>query len=325
VSAHESKGAIFTSLAVNVGIGLSKIVAFLITGATSMLAEGIHSFVDSSNQILLLVGSANAKKAPTKTHPFGYGRAHFLYGFIVAIVLFTLGGIFAIYEGVHKIQDPHPTENVLVAYIVLAISITLEAFALRTVLKEARTFKPQDQTWWRFIRQTKSVNHIVLLFEDTAALTGLSFAVIGVTLSILTHNGVWDGYATVLIGLLLVAVASILFIEVKSLLIGEGADEKTVAIIRGQILAVEAVNQIIDLKTLYVGPNEMLITMKVAVDVEDSARLVANAIDEIEERIRVAVPAAREITVEPDIYRTAAEQVAQDSRIAALVEEAGEV
>lgn len=321
MSDHESKGAIFTSLAVNIAIGLSKIMAFLFTGASSMLAEGIHSFVDSSNQVLLLIGSANAKKAPSKTHPFGYGRAHFLYGFIVSIVLFSLGGIFAVYEGVHKIMDPQPTENAFVAYLILAISIILESFALRTVLKEARTFKPADQSWWQFIRRTKSVNHIVLVFEDTAALTGLSFATIGITLSLITGNGVWDGIATIMIGALLVAVASILFLEVQSLLIGEGADEATVAIITEQILAVEAVNQIVDLKTLYVGPSEMFIAMKVTVDAIDSADTVADAIDEIEARIRVQVPFAKNIYVEPDILRTVAEQRVQDQEIQELIED----
>lgn len=321
MASHEGKGAIFASLAANLGIAASKFVAFLITGASSMLAESIHSLADSSNQVLLLIGGKRAKKEATKTHPFGYGRAHFLYAFIVSIVLFTLGGLFAIYEGVHKIQHPEPLTNPIVAYVVLIIAIGLEGFALRTVLKEARSFKPADQNWWEFIKKSKSVNHIVLAMEDTAAITGLVFALTGITLSLVTGNAIWDGIGTLLIGVLLVAVAIILFAEVKSLLIGEGADDDTLAIIEAEILKVETVNSIVDLKTLYVGPAEMFVAMKVTVDAEDSASVVSVAIDEIEARIRHKVPFVKLIYVEPDLQKTPEQHKALDDKLSKLLSE----
>lgn len=316
----ESKGAIFVSLSANIGIGIAKFIAFLLTGASSLLAESIHSVVDSSNQILLLIGGRTAKKEATTTHPFGYGRAQFLYGFIVSITLFSLGGLVAIYEGVHKVMDPHPTENPLVAYAVLIISATLEGMALRAVLKEAKAFKPTNQNWLQFIRRSKSVNHIVLAMEDISALTGLTFAFIGITLSVITHNGIWDGFGTLAIGILLVVVAFILFTEVKSLLIGEGADEDTLAIIRAEIEKVEIVERIVDLKTLYVGPEELFIAMKIVVDHDDTATLIADAIDEVEARIRSAVPTAKLIYVEPDLFKTKKEQLDDDAELQELLE-----
>jgi len=316
-STHEGKGAIFASLAANLGVGASKFIAFLLTGASSMLAESIHSVADSSNQVLLLIGGSRAKKAPSKTHPFGYGRAHFLYAFIVSMVLFSLGGLFAIYEGVHKVMDPHPMENPIVAYIVLGIAIVLEGLALRTVLKEARSFKPKDQNWVAFIRKSKSINHIVLAMEDTAALLGLLFALTGITVSLLTDNGIWDGIGTLAIGVLLVAVAVILFIEVKSLLIGEGADDDTLAIINAEIAKVELVEKVVDLKTLYVGPAELFIAMKVIIEHDDSASAVAQAINEIEARIRRRLPFAKLIYIEPDLFTSAEEHAALDAALEA--------
>lgn len=303
MSAAEGKGAIFASLIANLGIAVSKFVAFLITGASSMLAESVHSVADSSNQVLLLIGGKRAKREPTQAHPFGYGRAHFLYAFIVAIVLFTLGGLFAIYEAVHKIQHPEALQKPLVAYLVLAIAITLESFALRTVLKEAKEFKPAGQTWWQFIRQSKSVNHVVLALEDTAALIGLLFALVGITLSLVTKNALWDGIATLCIGVLLVVVAVVLFLEVKSLLIGEAVSLEDDAKLREIILQAPEVNHVIDLKTLYVGPQELFIAMKVTVDHDDTAELVAQVIDDIEVRIRDQFPIAKLIYIEPDLYR----------------------
>lgn len=320
MSSHEGKGAIFASLAANLGIATSKFIAFALTGASSMLAEGIHSVADSSNQVLLLIGGKNSKKEATKTHPFGYGRAHFFYAFIVSIVLFSLGGMFAIYEGVHKIQHPEPMDNPLVAYVVLIIAISLESFALRTVMKEAKTFKPADQSWWSFIRKSKSVNHIVLTMEDSAAITGLLFALVGITISVITGNGIWDGIGTLCIGVLLIGVATILFIEVKSLLIGEGADDELVQVILNEISKVETVNTVIDLKTLYVGPAELFISMKVSVDHHDSAVVVSDAIDEIEARIRRAVPFAKLIYVEPDLHKSVEEQAANDAKLTAKLD-----
>jgi cation diffusion facilitator family transporter len=312
----EHKGAIWASFAANIGIAISKFVAFLLTGASSMLAEAVHSVVDSSNQVLLLIGGRQSRQKPTRTHPFGYGRAHFLYAFIVSIVLFSLGGVFAVYEGIEKINHPHALDSPHIAYIVLAVATLLEGFALRTVLREASSFKPKGQGWWQFLRQTKSVNHVVLTLEDSAALLGLLFAAIGITLALVTGNPMWDGISTLCIGVLLIGVAAILFREVKSLLIGEAVDDATEQQMRDIIQSVDGVNRIIDLKTLYVGPLELFIAMKVTVDEEDSARVVSNTINEIEARLRQTFPIARLIYVEPDLFRTKRQQQAAENAMA---------
>ena len=314
-STHESKGAIFAALAANVGIAISKFVAFLITGASSMLAEAVHSLADSSNQILLLIGSHKSKRKPTRTHPFGYGRAHFLYAFIVSIVIFSVGGMFAVYEGMHKIQDPVMIDTPIVAYVVIAVSMIFEGAALRTALREARSFKPKTQSWWQFLQETKSVNHIVLALEDSTALIGLMFAAIGVTLSLVTGNPTWDGVATLCIGMLLVCVAVILFREAQSLLIGEAADGTTERKIRQIVLEVEDIDKVVDLKTLYTGPQELFIAMKVTVGRNDEAHEISRAIDDVEARLRHEFPIARLIYIEPDIYKSPAQQKISDNAV----------
>lgn len=319
MSAKEGKGAIFASFAANIGIAICKFIAFSVTGATSMLAEAVHSVVDSSNQVLLLIGGRQSRRKPSRTHPFGYARAHFLYAFIVSIVLFSLGGVFAIVEGIEKIRHPETLNHPFVAYAVLVIAMVFEGLALRTVLREARSFKPVGQGWWQFLRQTKSVNHVVLAFEDTAALLGLFFAATGITITLLTGNPLWDGVGTLLIGFLLVAVAVILFREVKSLLIGEAADDEMEKLMLGIIEGVAGVDRVVDLKTLYVGPMELFIAMKVIVAHDDSARAVALMIDEVEARLRQAFPIAKLIYIEPDLYKTASGQKRSDEAVAAMV------
>lgn len=314
-AAHEGKGAIFAALGANLGIAGAKFFAFIITSSSSMLAEAIHSVVDSSNQVLLLIGGKKSKKEATSAHPFGYGRAHYLYAFMVSIVLFSLGGLFALYEGIQKVIHPHPTDHAFLAIGVLIFALLLESFALKTVMKEAKSFKPKDQSWWAFIKKSKSVNHIVLILEDSAALMGLLFALTGVTLTLLTKNSIWDAIGTIAIGVLLIGVAIVLFAEVKSLLIGEGADEETLAIIKNEISKVDTVNEILDLKTLYVGPAELLISMKLTFDVEDVAHIITQSIDEIEARIRKQLPAAKLIYIEPDLLKSIEEQNANDLRI----------
>lgn len=314
-SHHESKGAIFAALAANIGIAISKFVAFLLTGATSMLAESVHSLADSSNQVLLLIGSHQSKRRPTRMHPFGYGRAHFLYAFIVSIVLFSVGGMFAIYEGIHKIQEPTMINSPIIAYVVIGLAMLFEGAALRTALHEAKSFKPQAQSWWVFLQETKSINHIVLALEDSAALVGLTIAGLGITTSLLTGNPIWDGVATLLIGALLICVAVVLFREAQSLLIGEAADAPTERKIRETILQVEDIDKVVDLKTLYTGPNELFIAMKVTVGHQDTASTVSRAIDEVEALLRKEFPIARLIYIEPDVYKSLEQQKVSDHAV----------
>ncbi len=304
MSAEGSTRAIITALGANLGIATTKFVAFLLTGSSSMLAESIHSVADSSNQALLLIGGKRARRDATEEHPFGYGRERYIYAFIVAIVLFSLGGLFALYEAWHKIRDPHGiTAWHWVPIVVLLVAIVLESVALRTAVRESNRSRGKA-SWVQFVRRSKSPELPVILLEDAGALIGLVFALAGVGLTLVTGNGVWDGLGTAAIGVLLTAIAIVLAAEVKSLLIGESASAEQVRLIREAIVASRDVPAVIHMRTMHLGPEELLVAAKVAVDLRDDAREVAQAINDAEERIRRAVPIARLIYLEPDVLRT---------------------
>ncbi|QJU52208.1 cation diffusion facilitator family transporter [Herbiconiux sp. KACC 21604] len=293
--------AIIAALLANIGIAIAKFVAFLISGSSSMLAESVHSLADSGNQLLLLLGGRKAKKKADREHPFGYGRERYVYAFVVSIILFSVGGVFSIYEGIEKITDPHPIETPWVPLAVLVVAIALEGFSLRTAVKESNPSRGK-QSWVQFVRRAKAPELPVVLLEDTAALTGLAFALVGVSLSAITGNGLWDGISTLFIGALLVLVAIVLGIETKSLLVGEGAGEGDVARIRSAIEGTARVDRLIHMKTLYLGPEELLVAAKIALAPESELRDVAATINEAEANIRAAVPIARVIYLEPDVY-----------------------
>ncbi|CAM5481413.1 cation diffusion facilitator family transporter [Leifsonia shinshuensis] len=301
MSAEGGTRAIVAAFAANLGIALTKFIAWAFSGSSSMLAEGVHSVADSGNQLLLLLGGRQAKKKADKEHPFGYGRERYVYAFVVSIILFSVGGVFSLYEGVEKLTHPHPLENWWLPLLVLAVAIGLESFSLRTAVHESNPLR-KGMSWPQFIRRAKAPELPVVLLEDVAALTGLVFALIGVGLTIITGNGVWDGVGTVLIGLLLVAVAIVLGIETKSLLVGEGASDADVEAIQRAILAGDEVERIIHMRTLYLGPDELLVGAKLAVAGEQTMLEVSAAIDTIERRIRDAVPVARVIYIEPDVW-----------------------
>lgn len=304
MSAEGSTRAIITALGANLGIATTKFVAFLLTGSSSMLAESIHSVADSSNQALLLIGGKRARRDATEEHPFGYGRERYIYAFIVAIVLFSLGGLFALYEAWHKIRDPHGiTAWHWVPIVVLLVAIVLESVALRTAVRESNRSRGKA-SWVQFVRRSKSPELPVILLEDAGPLIGLVFALAGVGLTLVTGNGVWDGLGTAAIGVLLTAIAIVLAAEVKSLLIGESASAEQVRLIREAIVASRDVPAVIHMRTMHLGPEELLVAAKVAVDLRDDAREVAQAINDAEERIRRAVPIARLIYLEPDVLRT---------------------
>src|SRR3954463_9627974 len=293
--------AIIAALLANLGIAVAKFVAFVVTGASSMLAEAIHSVADSGNQVLLLVGGRRAQRAATPQHPFGYGRDRYIYAFIVSIVLFSVGGLFAVYEGVHKLQHPEELESPAWAIGVLLVAVVLEGFSLRTAVKETGEVKSPRESYWRFIRTARAPELPVVLLEDTAALAGLVLALLGVGLAAMTGNGVYDGIGTVAIGLLLLVVAVILAVETKSLLLGESAtaedQRKIVAALENDDIS------IIHMKTMHLGPDEVLVAAKIAVQRGDTAAEIAEFIDAAEQRIRAAVPIARVIYLEPDLRR----------------------
>jgi len=315
MSTEGSTKAVVAALLANTGIAVTKFLAFLLTGASSLLAEAIHSVADSGNQALLLLGGRRARRRPTQEHPFGYGRERYVYSFVVSIVLFSVGGLFALYEAYHKahelhVTSGHPDGSLLdsrwawVPIVVLAAAIMMEAFSFRTALREAARVKG-EASYVEFVRRAKEPELPVILLEDLAALCGLAFALLGVGLSLLTDDLWFDVLGTALIGVLLVAVAVVLAIETKSLLIGESATADAERRIVGAISRIDGIERVVHLKTLHLGPDELLVAAKIAVPAADTAADVAEAIDSAEASIRAAEPLARVIYLEPDILRSA--------------------
>ncbi|MER5457968.1 cation diffusion facilitator family transporter [Micromonospora sp. NPDC002389] len=302
MSSQGGTRAIVAALLANLGIAVTKFVAYLLTSSSSMLAESIHSVADTGNQALLLLGGKRARRAATPQHPFGYGRERYVYAFLVSIVLFSLGGLFALYEAWHKWSDPHGiTSWQWVPVTVLLVAIVLESFSFRTAIVESNLVRGRE-SWTRFIRRSKAPELPVVLLEDFGALVGLVFALFGVGMTLATGDGRWDAAGTAMIGVLLVAIAVVLAIETKSLLLGEGAEPTEVAAIEQAVTAGPEVERIIHMKTLYLGPEELLVAAKVAVSRCETAEEVARNIDAVEARIRAAVPVARVIYLEPDVY-----------------------
>lgn len=301
--------AVVAALLANLGIAVTKFVAFFLTGFSSMLAEAIHSVADSGNQGLLLLGGRRATKAATAEHPFGYGRERYIYSFIVAIVLFSVGGLFALYEAYHKYHEIHAGHSEIgddwkrfVPVVVLAVAIVLESLSFRTAIRETDKIRGQS-SYLDFIRRAKQPELPVILLEDFAALLGLVFALLGVSLMLITGNQYFDAAGTALIGLLLVLVAITLAVETKSLLLGESASDAAQLRILDALTATDGVDRVIHLKTMHLGPEELLVAVKVGVKATDSAADVATAIDRAEVAIRAAEPTATSIYVEPDLYR----------------------
>ncbi|GIH73519.1 cation diffusion facilitator family transporter [Sphaerimonospora thailandensis] len=302
MSAGGGTKAIIAALAANLAIAVAKFVAFAFTGSSSMLAESVHSVADSGNQALLIVGGKRAARNRTREHPFGYGRERYFYAFVVAVVLFTIGALFSLYEGWHKISDPHPVDSPQWAFGVLIFAIVAEAFSFRTAIKESRHLKG-DKSWVSFVRRAKAPELPVVLLEDLGALLGLIFALFGVTMAVITGDGVWDGVGTIAIGVLLAIIAIILAVETKSLLIGESAAPEVEERICAAAEEASEIDKVIHLRTLHLGPEELLVAAKIAVRHDETAAEVARGIDEAERRIRAAVPIARVIYLEPDLYR----------------------
>jgi cation diffusion facilitator family transporter len=299
---------VLAALAANVGIAVIKFVAFLITGATSMLAEAVHSLADSGNQCLLLLGGKRSRRQATPEHPFGFGRDRYVYGFLVALVLFSVGGLFALYEGIEKIRHPHQLDSALVAVGVLVVAIGLESWSFRTAIAESRKLKG-SASWPQFIRRAKVPELPVVLLEDFAALIGLALALLGVGLSTLFDQPVWDGVGSVGIGLLLISVAVVLVVETKSLLLGEAASPAVIARIERALVG-PGVERVIHQRTLHLGPEEVLLAAKLAMSPTSTLAEVAAAIDAAEARVRAVEPTTRVIYLEPDIDRAGREPAA---------------
>lgn len=300
---HGTK-AVVAALFANAGIAISKFVGFLITGSASMLAESVHSVADTGNQGLLLLGGKRAQRSATPEHPFGYGRERYFWSFVVALILFSLGGMFALYEGWHKIRDPHELESPGVAIGILGVAILLELWSFRTAIVETRKVKDRKTGWWAFIRRSKQPELPVVLLEDLGALVGLVIALGAVGVSVITDNGIYDGFGTLSIGILLVVIAAILAVEMKGLLMGEAASEADQQAIVAAIEVEPSVQRLIHLRTQHIGPDELLVGAKI--ELIDGLEIdeVVEIVNSVETAVRRAVPSARVMYLEPDIFRT---------------------
>src|SRR3954454_22359374 len=298
---HESAGAILAAFLANLGIAAAKFVGFLITSSSSLLAESIHSVADSSNQMLLFLGGRQAARAPTELHQFGYGRVRYFWAFVVSVVLFSLGGLFSAYEGYHKIADPHELDSPAVAIGILFIALVFEGFALRTAARHARPDRG-SRSWPRYIRETRTPELPVLLLEDSGALMGLTLALTGVVLALVTGNPIFDGLGTLGIGVLLLCIAVVLAIEMRSLLIGESASPDLQRRIEAEFAGSPGVRRVIHVLTQHIGPEELLIAAKVELD---PGLTTAELVDAIDGGGRRALPAtgvtAARTYVDPDV------------------------
>jgi len=309
LSAEGGTKAIVAALAANLSIAVAKFGAFAVTGSSAMAAEGVHSLADSGNQVLLLVGGRRAQRGATPEHPFGYGRERYVFGFIVAVVLFSVGGLFALYEAYHKWHEVHEGQpNGLldgpwwwVPLVVLVVAIIAESFSFRTAIVESNKTRGR-QSWKKFIRSAKAPELPVILLEDFAALIGLVFALFGVGLTLITRNALWDVLGTAMIGILLVLVAMTLAVETKSLLLGESAGPESISRIEAALAGTPGVDRVIHMKTMHMGPEEILVAAKIGVRSTESAAGVADVINLAEVNIREAEPMVTSLYLEPDIY-----------------------
>jgi cation diffusion facilitator family transporter len=295
-----STRAVLAALLANLGIAAAKFIGWLLTGSSSMLAEGFHSVADSGNQVMLLLGGRLARRGPDPAHPFGHGAARFFAAFLVAVVLFTLGSLFSLFEGYQKLRHPHELESPVVALAILAVALVLEGLSLRTAVRQANPLRG-DQSWWSFIRTTKQPELAVVILEDTAAELGLSFAFVGVGLAALTGDPLYDALGTLAIGALLAVVAVVLGMEMYSLLVGEAASPQEQAAIRRVLASIPGIDRLLQLRTMYLSPDELLVAAKVEMDPALSASDAAQVIDRAEARLRETVPSARVVYLEPDL------------------------
>jgi cation diffusion facilitator family transporter len=298
-----SRRAIFAAFAANLGIAISKFVGFLITGSAGLLAEAAHSLADTGNQALLMLGGKRAERAPTPQHQFGYGNERYFWAFVVALVLFSTGGLFALYEGIEKLIHPHEAENIGVAVAILLVAVALESYSLRTAVREIRHIKPPSMSYWQFVRTSKHPELPVVLLEDVGAEIGLFFALAGLALTSMTGNARWDAMGSVAIGVLLVVIALVLAVRMKALLIGESATSDEQNEIIDALTSTPQVERLIHLRTLYLGPDEMLVAAKLGFAANMSLPQIAEAVDAAEAAVRDRVAAVDLIYLEPDLYR----------------------
>jgi len=298
---HGNRRAIIAALLANFGIAIAKFVGYFVTGAASLLAESVHSVADTGNQALLLWGHSASMREETESHPFGYGRERYFWAFVVALVIFSMGSLFAIYEGTNKLLHPHSLTDPHWAIGILAVGILLEGWSFHTAVTEARKVKG-DASWWSFIRHSKSPELPVVVLEDLGALCGLVLAMLGIALAMITGDPRFDAIGSIAIGVLLGIIATILAIEMKSLLIGEAAVPTHLERIRSAVDSLPVVRRLIHFRTQHTGPDQLLLGAKVEFDAALDVPRLSDAIDTVEAAIREVLPFDVVIYIEPDIY-----------------------
>lgn len=303
MAADGTTKSVVVAFAANAGIAAAKFVGFLVTGSSAMLAESVHSLADTINEVLLLVGKRKALKPPDALHQFGYGRSRYFYSFVVALLVFVLGAVAAIYEGYRKISHPEPLTAPGVAIAILVVAALLEGYSLHTVRRESKRLKGSD-SWWEFVRKSRTPEPPVVLLEDSAALVGLGLAFAGVTLTAATKNSLWDAISTLGIGVLLAVIAVVLIIETHSLLIGEGATTDQSEVIRSTLRRAEHVDSVVDLRTQYLAPDQMLVAARIVLGRDEKFATAAGVISNAEARIREALPAVRVVYIQPEVEPT---------------------
>ncbi|MCU1367626.1 MAG: Cation diffusion facilitator family transporter [Ilumatobacteraceae bacterium] len=298
-----SRKAIVAAFFANLGIAVSKFVGFLITGSAGLLAEAAHSLADTGNQALLMLGGKRSQQKPNGRHQFGYGNERYFWAFVVALVLFSGGGLFALYEGTQKLLHPHEADSIGVAIGILLAAVALESFSLMTAVREVNHVRPEGMSYWRFVRTAKQPELPIVLLEDVGAEIGLLFALFGLLMTHLTGNARWDAVGSVAIGLLLMFIASILAVRMKALLIGESASTSDQDAIIAALTGSAEVERIIHIRTLYFGPDELLVAAKLGFAADLTVATLAQAVDAAEAAVRAAVPTVDLIYIEPDLYR----------------------
>lgn len=290
--------AIFYALAANGGIALAKAIAAFFTGSGAMLAEALHSFADCGNQVLLLVGMRQAKKAPTPDHPMGYGRVVYFWSMMVGVLLFSIGGLFSVWHGIESLRHPEPVKYLLPSLGVLLVALVLEAMSLRGALK-ALAAERGDKSLWRWFRETRQSELLVITGEDIAALAGLALAFVALCLTALTGNPVFDALGSIAVGLLLMGVSFAVTTEVKSLITGESASPETRRAIAEFVASQPEVERIVNLITFQLG-DKVAVAVKAKMAPMPSAEALVSAIDEVEERLQAHFPSLHWSFFEPD-------------------------
>ncbi len=294
------RAALLTALGANIAVAVAKGIAALITGSSAMLAEALHSVADSTNEILLLVGARRAGRPADLRHPFGHARYRYLYAFVVSLAVFWIGGVLSVLEGAGHLLTPTEIVDPRSALAVLVIAAILDGWSLRTTKLAWRGAKG-ELSWRRLIRDTKAPDLIVVFLEDVGAIAGVAIAGAGVILTTITHDGIWDAMASIAIGVLLMAIGLVVNRETQSLLLGESAAVDVVATIRDAIAKTEGIHGVRELRTIHIGPDDLVVVAGVWVDGASSATEISRSIDAAEQRVREVAPFRTVVSIEPRV------------------------